>query len=148
MPGEKRFGTSAFGFDKADVNSYIEKILREFDDKLKEKDDEIAILKNQAKEIRSKYEELFKNSDQVNEDREKIANVLIKAQDQADSMIEAARQEAMDEKKQLEDMIEKEKETLVDIKQEIKSLKSIIANTLRKFDTQLADVVNDEGYNG
>ena len=37
MPGEKRFGTSLFGFKKSDVNSYIEKILKEFDDKLKER---------------------------------------------------------------------------------------------------------------
>jgi hypothetical protein len=30
MAGEKRFGTSLFGFKQSDVNSYIEKILREF----------------------------------------------------------------------------------------------------------------------
>ena len=41
MPGEKRFGTSLFGFSKSDVNLYIEKILKEFDDKLKSKDEEI-----------------------------------------------------------------------------------------------------------
>ncbi|NTV91271.1 MAG: hypothetical protein HGA22_13080 [Clostridiales bacterium] len=147
MSGEKRFGTSAFGFDKADVNSYIEKILREFDDKLKEKDDEIAILKNQVRESKAKYEELFKNSDQVKEDRVKISNVLIKAQEQADSMIEAARQEAMEEKKQLESMVEKEKEALVDIKQEIKSLKSQVVETLKKFDAQLGEIVTEDGYN-
>jgi len=28
MAGEKRFGTALFGFKKTDVNSYIEKILR------------------------------------------------------------------------------------------------------------------------
>jgi len=57
MAGEKRFGTALFGFKKTDVNSYIEKILREFDEKLKEKDNEITALKNQCRELRIKYED-------------------------------------------------------------------------------------------
>ena len=99
MPGEKRFRTSFMGgFKKVDVNSYIEKILREFDDKLKEKDDEIVSLKNQSKDIRVKYEELTKKADQINDDRSKIADVLIKAQEKAELMLEDARIEAIEEK--------------------------------------------------
>jgi chromosome segregation ATPase len=138
MPGEKRFRTSFMGgFKKADVNAYIEKILGEFDDKLKEKDDEIASLKNQTKDFKSKYEELSKRADQINEDRDKIAEVLIKAQEKAETMLEDARQEALDEKKKLEDIIELEKEKLVDIRQEMKTLKSEVVTTLKKYENQL-----------
>lgn len=145
MPGEKRFGTSFMGgFKKADVNTYIEKILREFDDKLKEKDDEITNLKNQNKDIKTKYEDLLKKADQINDDRAKIAEVLIQAQDKADMMLENARQEAMDEKKRLENVIEQDKEKLVDIRQEIKILKGDIVNVLRKYDSQLSGIVHDE----
>ena len=99
MPGEKRFRTSFMGgFKKADVNSYIEKILGEFDIKLKEKDDEISQLKSQNKDIRMRYEDLLRKADQINEDRAKIAEVLIKAQEQADIMMENARQEALRER--------------------------------------------------
>ncbi len=41
MSGEKRFRTSLFGFKKSDVNLYIEKILKDFEDRLREKDEEI-----------------------------------------------------------------------------------------------------------
>lgn len=145
MPGEKRFRTSFMGgFKKADVNSYIEKILGEFDIKLKEKDDEISQLKSQNKDIRMRYEDLLRKADQINEDRAKIAEVLIKAQEQADIMMENARQEALEEKRQLEDAIEKDKERLVDIRQEIKELKGEIVNTLKKYESQLVTIVRDD----
>ncbi len=145
MPGEKRFRTSFMGgFKKADVNSYIEKILGEFDVKLKEKDDEIGQLKNQNKDIRTRYEELLRKADQINEDRAKIAEVLIRAQEQADQMMENARQEALEEKRQLEDAIEQDKERLVDIRQEIKGLKGEIVSTLKKYESQLVTIIQDD----
>lgn len=142
MPGEKRFRTSMFGFKKVDVNTYMEKILREFDDKLKEKDDEIASLKNQNKDTRTKYEELAKKADQINEDRARIADVLIKAQEKAQQLMEDARLEAQEEKKRLEVTIEQEKERLVDIKQELKSLKSEVVSTLKKYEGQLSEIIS------
>lgn len=148
MPGEKRFRTSLFGFKKVDVNTYIEKLLREFDDKLKEKDDEIAALKNQNKDFKQKYEELLKKADQINEDREKIASVLIKAQEQAQAMLQEARQEAIEEKRKLEETIECEKEKLVDIRSELKSLKSEVVNTLKKYEVQLGGIIDEEQQAG
>lgn len=149
MPGEKRFRTSFMGgFKKADVNAYIEKMLGEFDDKLKEKDDEIANLKLQSKDVRAKYEELQKKADQINEDRSKISQVLIKAQEQADLMLENARAEALREKRQLEETIEQDREKLVDIRQEIKTLKGEIVNMLKKYETQLGEVTRVEDEAG
>lgn len=148
MPGEKRFRNSLFGFNKVDVNTYIEKILREFDDKLKEKDDELSALKNQNKELKQKYEDIYKKSDQINEDRAKIANVLIKAQEQAQTMLEDAKIEALDEKKKLEVTIEQEKEKLVDVRQELKSLKSEVVNTLKKYEIQLDGMLEEDQQAG
>ena len=144
MPGEKRFGTSLFGFRKSDVNSYIEKILKEFDDKLKEKDEEIAILRNQSRELKAKYEELAAKENQINEDRTKIADVLIKAKESAELILEDARIQAIEEKRKLEELIESEREKLVDIKAELKSLKSDVVNTLKKYEGQLDEFIENE----
>ena len=144
MAGEKRFRTSLFGFKKSDVNSYIEKILKEFDEKLKEKDDEVSSLKNQTREAKAKYEELLRKADQINEDRARIADVLIKAQEKAQHMIEDAKNQAIEEKKKLDEMIEAEKEKLVDIKEEIKVLKAELINTLKKYDAQLSELAGEK----
>ena len=150
MPGEKRFRTSFMGgFKKSDVNAYIEKILGEFDNRFKAKDEEIASLKNQNKDIKSKYEELSKRADQISEDRAKIADVLIKAQEKAQLMLEDARLEALEEKKKLEEIIEQEKEKLVDIRQEIKTLKAEFVSALKKYENQLGTFIQeDEGKAG
>ncbi len=149
MPGEKRFRTSFMGgFKKSDVNSYIEKMLNEFEQKLSEKDKEIEALKIECRDYRAKYEELHSISDQIIEDRNKIAEVLIKAQEKADMMLEEARKEALGERKNLEDSIEKEKERLVDIRQEMKALKEEIACTLKKFEDQLDHFSGEEDQEG
>ncbi len=149
MPGEKRFGTSFMGgFKKANVNAYIEKILREFDDKLKEKEDEITQLRNQNKDIKTRYDVLLSNANRVAEDRAKISEVLIRAQEQAELVMENARNEAIDEKKRLEETIEKDKEKLVDIRQDIKALKNEIVSTLRKYEAQLMDMAGVEDESG
>lgn len=144
MPGEKRFGTSMFGFKKSDVNAYIEKILREFEDKLNEKDDEISALKSQLRDLRTKYEELSMRADQIKDDRSKIADVLIQAKENAELILENAKLQAIDERKKLEDMVEREKEKLVDIKAELKTLKSEVVNTLKKYEGQLSEMIEVE----
>jgi len=101
---EKRFRTSFMGgFKKSDVNAYIERMLKEFDEKLKSKDDEISVLRNQNRELKSKYEELQQNADEINEARVKIGDVLIQAREKAEAMLEDARAEAAEEKRRLEE---------------------------------------------
>ncbi|NLK87212.1 MAG: ATP synthase F0 subunit B [Clostridiaceae bacterium] len=145
MAREKRF-RSAFmgGFRKSDVNIYVEKILKEFDEKLKNKDDEVAVLKSQNKDLKYKYEELLRKSDEVSESREKIANVLIQAQENAEKILEDARLEAMEEKRKLEETIESDKEKIVDIRTEIKQLKSQVVTVLQKFEEQLSELAEEE----
>ncbi len=143
MAGERRFGTSFMGFTKPDVNSYIERMLKEFDERLKQKDDEIAILKNQNREIRIKYEDLERRTNQLSDDRVKIADAIIKAQEKAENILEEARQQAIEEKKKLESAVEEEKEKLVDIKKELKQLKTEVVSRLKKFDTQLSEVLDE-----
>lgn len=140
MSGEKRFGTSLFGFKKKDVNSYIQKMLHDFNFKIKEKDEEIAVLKNQNKELKEKYEECLKKTEQINEDKNKIADALIIAEEKANLIIEEAKKQAEEEKRSIEEMIEKEKEKLVELKNQIKLLRTEFVTALKKYEQQLNDM--------
>lgn len=149
MAGEKRFGTALFlGFKKLDVNSYIEKMLREFDDKLKDKDNEIDQLKNQTRDLKQKYEDALKHFNEVSDDRAKIGDVLIKAQEKAELMLQEAKLKADEEKKKLDEVIEQEKKKLTDIKGEVKLLKEVITNTLHKYQGDLEEIVDIEKTEG
>jgi len=102
MAGEKLFSTALFGFKKQHVNSYVEKMNKEYEEKIKIKEKEIADIKAQYRDIKSKYDELKSNSEHIKEDREKIAYALITAHEKAENIIDEARKQAKDEKKMLE----------------------------------------------
>ncbi|NLC68523.1 MAG: hypothetical protein GX754_07010 [Clostridiaceae bacterium] len=144
MPGEKRFRGALHGFNKDDVNQYIEKILQEFESRLKEKDEEILRLKNENRELRMKYEELSLKEQQLNEDRARIADVLIKAEENARLILEEAKAQAIEEKNKIEELVENEKEKLVDIKGEIRTLRNNIVDVLKKYEVQLGDILGEE----
>jgi septal ring factor EnvC (AmiA/AmiB activator) len=143
MSGERRFRTSTIGFNKSDVNSYIEKMLREFEDKIKEKDNEIAELKAQIIEISRKYEEVAQSVNQVKDDRDKIADVLIKAQQQAETIIQEARNQFTEEKKRLEALNEMEREKIVDMKEKVKYLRNEAVRVLKTFEEDLSTLVEE-----
>ncbi len=144
MAGEKRFRTSLFGFKKADVNYYIEKILKEFENRLKAKDAEIDAAKEKGKDYRLKYEGIVDKADQIETDRSKIASVLIKAEEKAEEILAQAREKAIEEKADIEKEIEQEKERLVDAKLELKKLKDEVVGTLRKYENQLGEIIEEE----
>ena len=133
MSGEKKFGTSAFGFNKSDVNAYIEKILYEFDLRLKEKDDEISNLKLQIREMKTRYESATQNNQSLSKDKERIASALITAQETADSIMEEAKERAAEEKNRLEAALEDEREKIIDIKRDVKTMKTQVAEMLNKY---------------
>lgn len=143
MDSETKFRAAAMGYNKNDVNAYIEQISQEYQNKIKEKDDDIVLLRNQIKELKSKLEEGNKKTDDVAEDKTKIAEVLIKAQTTAEEIIEEAKKTALEEKKKIEEAIESDREKLVDMKGEIKKLKNIVEETLKAFQNDLGAIVKE-----
>lgn len=142
MAGEKKFGTSLFGFQRADVNAYIERIIREFEQRLKEKDEEIAGLKLQLKDLKTKYEEIHREAEAVMKEKKKIAGVLLEAHEKAEAMMKEAREKAMQEKNCLDQVLEAEREKIVDIKRDLKAIKKQAAEILSRFDQQIDDVMS------
>lgn len=139
MSGEKKFRTGMSGYNKEDVNEYIERILSEFDSRLKEKDDEIANFKLQLRDVRSKLDQAGTDVSAASKDREKISLVLIQAQQKADSMVEEARGEAEKEKAHLEKLLEAHRENLIDIKRDVRDMKTHVADLLSKYAVQLGE---------
>lgn len=143
MSGEKKFGSSAFGFNKSDVNAYIEKIIHEFDQRLKEKDDEISNLKLQIREMKTRYESNTQDSQIISKEKERIASALIQAQEKADAIMEDAKARAAEEKTRLEQTLESEREHIIDIKRDVKNIKTQVVDMLLKYQSLLSEV---EGY--
>lgn len=152
MSGEKKFGTSAFGFNKPDVNAYIERLLSEFDMRLKEKDDEISNLKLQIREMKLRYDSDAQDIQSISKEKERIASVLITAQETASSIVEEARGRADEERIILGQTLENDREKIIDIKRDIKSIKAYMVEMLKKYQGSMNDaeeIINtmEEKYN-
>lgn len=143
MSGEKKFGSAAFGFNKSDVNAYIEKIIHEFDQRLKEKDDEISNLKLQIREMKTRYETASLDNQNLTKEKEKIAEAIIIAQEKAEAIVEEAKARATEEKLRLEQTLESERERIIDIKRDVKNMKSQVVEILTKYQALLNEA---EGY--
>ncbi len=142
MSGEKKFGSSPFGFNKSDVNAYIEKILYEFDLRLKEKDDEISNLKLQIREMKTRYESAAQSNQFFSKEKERIASALITAQEKADAIMEEAKERATEEKIRLEQALENERERIIDIKRDVKTMKEQMVDMLLKYQGMLNEAEN------
>ncbi|MGE5328308.1 MAG: DivIVA domain-containing protein [Deltaproteobacteria bacterium] len=143
MDIEAKFRTSAMGYNKNDVNEYIEQSAEEYQTKIKEKDDELVKLRNQIKELKSQVEDTSKKTTESNDEKTKIADVLIKAQATAESILEEARQSAIEEKRKIEEDIEKERERLVDLKSELKKLRDSVTETLKIIEKDINNYVEE-----
>lgn len=144
MSEGKRFRDAINGFNKSDVNLYIEKMLKEFDNKLRQKDEEISYLKSQNRELKARYDDINSKAQEIDSMKAKVADILMKAQEKADIMFQEAKLQAFEEKKKIEKMVEQEKEKLVDIRTELKYLKEEVVSTLKKYEGQLTDILDDE----
>ncbi len=142
MSGEKKFGSSAFGFNKSDVNAYIERIIHEFDQRLKEKDDEISNLKLQIREMKTRYESASQDNQNLAKEKARIASAIMQAQDKADAILEDAKARAEMEKAKLEQALESERERIIDIKHDVKSMKAQVLDMLSKYQALISDVDN------
>lgn len=155
MADDIRFGVTMFGFDKADVNTYIEKINREFENRLRDKDEEISLLKLQNKDLRKKYDEINQKTEHTIHDKNKIVDVLIKAQENAESILEEARKKSKIEKTKLDENlekerrrisseIEKEKAMLKFFKREVERIKKQTVVVIKNFQKDVDFIIEDK----
>ena len=141
MAGLKKFGNSVLGFKRADVNSYIERILKEFEEKIKIKDREIEDLKGKYRDIKFKYDSINRGLEQMNQGKSSIADVLIKAQQKADMILEEAKAKSEEEKNKIIYQIESDRQRLNSIKEDAKILKSYFISNLEKYREQMDEIV-------
>ena len=138
MENEKKFDTEMFGFNKKEVEEYIRDLKADYEGMIQVEKAEVNRLSNEITIIRKKLE---RYDTEYLEKQEKVANALITAEDQSRSIIESARQEAMDEKNRIEALIEIEKEKLLDIKKEVIDLKERTIRVLEKYNESMSDLL-------
>jgi len=135
MTGEKRFRTALFGYKKKDVYDYIEKLAKNLEEQIK-----------QNKVLSSQNEELQKRLQDIERDHTYIANAIIKAEEQAKSIINESVKEAEHQKEMLLAKIEDERMKYDLIKNEIRELRLNAIDVIKRYEQDLAGLISEEEH--
>lgn len=138
------FKKTLFGFNKDEVNTYVEKVLGEFNAKIKHLEEENSMLKKENGELTKKYEALNSEREKILKEKDLIAQAIINANEKAELIVEEARIRAVDERNTVHGLVEAEKEKLVDMKERIRFLQETVSQTLRAHEGQLKNIVDKD----
>ncbi|MBN2851661.1 MAG: DivIVA domain-containing protein [Clostridia bacterium] len=136
----KRFKSSLSGYDKSEVDRYIQNVFEDFESKLVEKDEEINRLFGQVKELSKKYDDIKLKEDQIAIEKEKITKALVRADETYAQIIEVAKKEAKNEVDSLENQAESQREKIVDIKKELIDLKKTAKAMIEKYQKAIDNI--------
>ncbi|MGI6563335.1 MAG: hypothetical protein ACOX3Q_12370 [Clostridia bacterium] len=136
MAQDKLFGNALYGYQKNQVDEYVKKMK----DELAKKDKEIAALKSALTENQKAYDWLKAEAGNLDVERQKIANALLKAEEKAEEVIRNVHAQAEEEKRALEEMLEKERERIVDMRSIVKTLREEVVSMLQHFEVSISAI--------
>lgn len=140
----KKFRTGLFGYNKKDVYEFIEKLAKDMEEQVKEKDGTINNLKSQSEQYKDSIDEVNSKYIKLDKDREFIADAIIRAEEQAKRIIDDAIAQAKREKDAIIGEISIEKEKLRRVKQDLKDLKLYAVSAVKKYEYEIDNVIGEE----
>ena len=135
--GQKLFSTEFNGFNKKQVTEYIAILEQKYKESIAQKERDINALEVSYNELQDKYAELFDSYMALQEEKSKIADVLIGAENRAAEIIDQARADAEKERVYLEAQSESLRETIVDKNKIIKDMKAAANSMTADFEAAI-----------
>lgn len=135
--GQKLFSTEFNGFNKKQVTEYIATLEQKYKESIAQKEKDINALEVSYNELQDKYAELFDSYMALQEEKSKIADVLIGAENRAAEIIDQARADAEKERVYLEAQSESLRETIVDKNKIIKDMKAAANSMTSDFEATI-----------
>jgi cell division septum initiation protein DivIVA len=135
------------GYNKDDVNKYIENLIEDFEAKFAEKDTTIKTMNDELLDLRKINSEQKASEAELQKERDSITKALMKANEVSDQIVREAKEAAFKEVSELEVKAEAEREKIIDLKKELAAVQASAAKVLEKFNEALEKTVGttDEG---
>lgn len=131
----KLFRGALFGFNKKDVQRYVEEISANFSVQLDECKAEIEALQNQRAEIEKKRAE-------VEARKSAISEAIISAQEKGEKIVAEAREKAEKERMEMEKKIANENQKLIKLRREIMNMRRHVIKTLNSITVDADETEN------
>ena len=133
------FAQEKHGFNRAQVNQYIEELTKTHLQAMAEKDNLCGSLKAQLEELKQKHSALEAQYQLLLNDKDKIAAALINAEATAQNIIAETQKTAEAEKQRLEAQAEDQRNLIVDRNKLLREMRFEICSLFDKFKKDLND---------
>lgn len=137
---EDNISKGLFGLNRKDVELYIAEIRSDYEAELKKQNTELLAMKAENAKLNERLNEMLNDKRAIDEAKASISEVLIRAEQQAKSIIEDAKNKALEERQEIDTLIEAEKEKLIDTKIELAMLKDKAKDLITKFTDDLTSL--------
>lgn len=140
----KKLKRGLFGFKKKAVNGYIAELVNKYEKELSAKEDECSALKKQNKTLVEENAEIFSKLTELENEREYVSKAVISAEVRAKKVKEDTEEEMATLKANKMAEIALANEELEKLRQQINSLKLSAVATLREYENQMGNLVEDK----
>ena len=140
----KKIKRALFGFGKKSVNVYIAELCAKYEKSMAELRDENISLKKQNEVLTEENADSFKKLCELEAEREYISKAVISAEQRAKEVLEETEKEMATIKANKMAEVALANEELEKLKGQINELKASAVATLRKYESQMGDLIGDK----
>jgi len=129
----KQFSTSVFGYDKKQVDEYLEELINDYEGELTKKKDRLLELAEENYRLKQEVEDQNQQIAKFKEQEKYISRALIKAEQRAQAIIEEGHRKSLEEITQLKAEKEKWRDKFREVRNELLTFEQGLTEIMERF---------------
>jgi cell division initiation protein len=133
IPMKKEFSSKVYGYDKKEVDRYIEELKKDYEEELARKRDRMLELAEETRKLKLELQEQGERLERLSEQEKYVSRALIKAEQRAQTIIEDGRKRSAKEMEQMVAEKEKWQNKFRQVRQELLTFEKNLLQIIEKF---------------
>ncbi|HHT65701.1 MAG: DivIVA domain-containing protein [Caldicoprobacterales bacterium] len=130
---KKVFSTSLIGYNKREVDRYLEELTRDYEEELRKKRDRMMELAEEARNLKQQNQEQSERIERFTHQEQYISRALINAEQRAQAIIEEGQLRSQEEIEKLKSEKEKWRRKFREVRSELLEFERTLVSLIEKF---------------
>ncbi len=153
---KKKFSTCMIGYNKEQVDRYLNELISDYEEELRKKKDRIFELAEETRNLKLKNEELSQSIEQFTHQEKYISRALIVAEQRAQAIVEEGQRKSRAESEQIRLEKERWRKKFREVRHELLEFEKELVNIIERFRDEInyyaakeiSDIILVDGENG
>lgn len=130
---KKQFSTGMIGYNKREVDRYLEELTSDYEEELRKKRDRMMELAEETRSLKQQNQEQGERIERLTRQEQSISRVLIDAEQRAQAIIEEGHHKSQEEMEQLQSEKEKWRMKFREVRCELLDFEKTLVDLIEKF---------------